>query len=483
MTEVLYKYRADSEFTEKIITSRKVFLATAHQLNDPFECTLQDICNDWMAEQIATEMQSALAGFYLAARRAIDEKSEFFGVPADEIEDVIRSVSGAENLEKSYNVYHSFILSRTGHPPSDVRSFYRKLDEQLTATGIFSLSADPSQALMWAHYADQHWGLCLGFRRATGSKLGSDEYCLPVIYSDVLPEMDPKGLQVSLAMAVDDAGRPYTSSMKLSFTDKTFRRVVSTKSTDWEYEQEFRYIEAFSGLCDWPGPLVECTFGLKCPEERRKHYISLLKANAPNEVFLFEMRRKHGTNQLERVPLKPDRIEGRGAPIRTLQAAEPGREFSARDFGMWMQQLLEKENYGEVIFQTGENLKRDPTSGMLLHLKATAHGLAHQHEEAYRIFEKLTELYPESAGGWYGLACALESMGELERVVELLRKAEHLAPNDPSIVLNLGSHLARNLDTYTEGITYLERAETLGHRRARQVINAIKQHHSDRKIT
>jgi hypothetical protein len=83
------------------------------------------------------------------------------------------------------------------------------------------MSSDPTQALMWAHHADQHRGLCLGFRQAAGSKLADPAHCLPVIYSDALPEMDGKGLQVTMSMAIDPSGRGYTSSFKLSFTDKT----------------------------------------------------------------------------------------------------------------------------------------------------------------------------------------------------------------------------------------------------------------------
>ena len=58
---VFYKYRTDSRFSEELITSGNVFLATARQLNDPFECSLQDISKDWRTEQIKVRMEAALA--------------------------------------------------------------------------------------------------------------------------------------------------------------------------------------------------------------------------------------------------------------------------------------------------------------------------------------------------------------------------------------------------------------------------------------
>jgi tetratricopeptide (TPR) repeat protein len=477
---VLHKYRGDSPFTESIITSGKVYLATAHELNDPFECTLQDICEEWMNKQVTNCMQAALAGFANAAHRAKQGGESFFGLERAAIHHAIDSVLSAGDLERSYEAWRTFILKRTGHPPSDCRAFFLKLDEQLVQTGIFSMSADPSHALMWAHYADQHRGVCLGFRQVTGSKLADVAHCLPVRYSDTLPQMDSEGLQTTMTMAMDSSGRGYTSSLKLSFTDKTFQRVVTSKPTCWSYEQEHRYIEPFGGLFHWPGALSECTFGLRCPEERRRHYIELLETNVPNEVQLFEMRLKHGTNSLERVPMETSPTTPRLLSANTPQSSDEPERLSPREFAARMEQLIQQERYGEVIYQTGENLKQDPSAPVLLHLKAVAHGRAHQHAEAYELFKKLTELFPRVAAGWYGMACALESLSQPDKAVPLLQRAADLDPNDASIALNLGVHLVRNRATQEQGIAHLRRAEKLGHRRARQIIDQVLSTPSDR---
>lgn len=474
MERIFHKYRGDSEFTESIITSGKVFLATAHQLNDPFECSIKDICKEWMDERIKEGMQASLSGFALAALQAIRTGDGFFGVPPAAVQSVLDSVLKAGALEASYEAWRRFMLEHTGHPPSDCRTLFLKLDAQLVETGIFSLSCDPAQELMWAHYADQHRGLCLGFRQVAGSKLADPAHCLPVIYSNALPEMDTGGLQTLMSIAMDTSGRPYTSSLKLAFTDKTFQRVVTTKPTGWSYEQEVRYIEPFGGLCDWPGPLAECTFGLRCRDDRRRHYIDLLETHAPNDVQLFEMRAKPGTNSIERVPLHRPVARSR-APIKATPARiEDREELSVEAFAARMQQLIQQERYGEVIFQTGENLKKHPSSALLLNLKATAHGLAHEHSIAYGIFRELAEQYPDVAAGWYGMACAVESMGRPNEAVPLLERAYELEPHDPSIALNLGVHLVVNHETRARGLSCLRQAEKLGHRRARRIIDRIE---------
>jgi len=474
MLRVLNKYRNDSAFTESIITSGKVFLATAHQLNDPFECSIKDISKEWMDERINEGMQSSLSGFALAAFRAIETGKSFFGIPPAKVQAVMDAVLKAGNLEASYEAWRRFMTEHTSHPPSDCRVLFLKLDEQLVETGILSLSLDPAQELMWAHYADQHRGLCLGFAQAPGSKLADPVHCLPVIYSNVLPEMNTEGLQTTLSIAMDATGRPYTSSLKLAFTDKTFQRVVTTKPTSWSYEQEVRYIEPFGGLCDWPGPLVECTFGLRCRDDRRRHYIDLLETHAPNDIKLFEIRAKAGTNSIERVPLNPPVAQSR-APINSTPArSEDQKDLSYDVFFARMNQLIQQGRYGDVIFQVDENLKKHPSSAPLLHMKATAHGLAHEHSIAYGIFQELAEKYSDLAAGWYGMACALISMGRPNDALPLFERAYELEPNDPSIALNLGVYLVRNDSTRERGLDCLRRAERLGHRRARRIIDQIE---------
>ena len=137
----------------------------------------------------------------------------------------------------------------------------------------------------------------------------------------------------------------------------------------------------------------------------------------------------------------------------------------------WAEQ---QERYSEVIYETGGNLKVSPSSPVVLHLKATAHGLAQDHHEALKIFRELADRYPNVAAEWYGMACALESLGKVDEVVPLLLRASQLEPNDPSIALNLGVHLVGEDETCAEGLMHLRRAEKLGHRQARRIIDEVE---------
>ncbi len=474
MTDILYKYRTDGPFTESIITTKKVFLATAHQLNDPFECTLQEVAPAWFEKTLQQAMNASISGFIMEAQRAKTDGEDFFGYTPDQISSVIQKVVSPVELESKYNAWRAFILDRTDHEPSDVRKTLYRMDAQLTEIGIFSLSKNAIQDLMWAHYGGNHYGVCFGFKRAPGSKLADPNHCLPVLYSDNLPEMADDGLQTRLAIAVDERGQPYTSSLKVAFEDKTFQRVISTKSISWAYEEEVRYVEPYSGLCDLPGPLVEVIFGLRCTMERQNFYIDLLREHTANEVRLFKIKKRDGGNSLERVELE-SLILPASTKLLQNKTFEHRKEMNEKDFAAWMEQLIQKEMYGEVIFQTTENLSKTPDSAVLRHIKATAHGFAGEHDKALIEYEALSNSFPEVAAGWYGMACAYEAMGKLDKVVSLLRKAYSLDETDPSIALNLGLHLVSNMRTYEEGMALLRKADELGHRRARQVINRFSQ--------
>jgi Flp pilus assembly protein TadD len=70
------------------------------------------------------------------------------------------------------------------------------------------------------------------------------------------------------------------------------------------------------------------------------------------------------------------------------------------------------------------------------------------------------------------------ALGELERheeALSALREAFKLNPNDASTAFNLGTTLLRVQETPDEALSYLRRAEDLGHRRARQVIAYVEE--------
>ena len=92
---------------------------------------------------------------------------------------------------------------------------YRKamlsVRDEMNARGILSFSRSWSSPLLWAHYADKHRGICLGFDVAR-----ADEILKIVKYEEE---------RLQLPDELDE---------------ETAQQFLYTKSADWEYEEEVR---------------------------------------------------------------------------------------------------------------------------------------------------------------------------------------------------------------------------------------------------
>src|SRR3569832_2664480 len=88
--------------------------------------------------------------------------------------------------------------------------------------GLMCFSDNWASPVMWAHYADKHHGVCLGFDIP---KRGDEDLLFPVVYN-------PSRLQYVLDHTKDVLG-----------LDQTFiHALIETKSREWSYEREYRVV-------------------------------------------------------------------------------------------------------------------------------------------------------------------------------------------------------------------------------------------------
>lgn len=91
--------------------------------------------------------------------------------------------------------------------------------------GVICMSKDWGSPLMWAHYADSHKGMVLGFDV-------SDRAFYEVEYQKKRPTLSDMGLNT-----LDD------------ITPEDIKRLIRTKAEGWSYEQEYRaYIALKDGI-------------------------------------------------------------------------------------------------------------------------------------------------------------------------------------------------------------------------------------------
>jgi hypothetical protein len=266
---VLYKYRDDSSNTGAIFSARKVWLATADQLNDPLECKTGVIPEDWKQKTIL-EMEAGqlmgLVGFPKPDETlfSLDQRKTKLWFRK------LKKLSHDEQMREMRALYKKHDIQL-----SEPKNIFESLQSQLSTVGIFSLTSAANNDAMWAHYAGNHTGLVLGFSANPNNRLGNSRHTLPVTYAIDKPAFKTGFLQ-EVRMIRDPNGQ-LRSEAGFAFHDPVFRASISTKPPIWSYEQEWRYVEETSGLHEFPGELISVVFGCRMPEGHRDHYIKLIE--------------------------------------------------------------------------------------------------------------------------------------------------------------------------------------------------------------
>jgi hypothetical protein len=127
-------------------------------------------------------------------------------------------------------------------------------------SGIFSLSHNPLNELIWAHYGGSHRGYCVGYDL---QKLVEFEptthYCLDVTYGDAAPRLHSSDLLGS------------------DSPEAVLQKLLGAKSSPWQYEQEVRVITTPSGLHEHDYRATKTIyFGLRCAETTRLAVMDVL---------------------------------------------------------------------------------------------------------------------------------------------------------------------------------------------------------------
>ncbi|MEL7595435.1 DUF2971 domain-containing protein [Aeromonas veronii] len=109
----------------------------------------------------------------------------------------------------------------------------KALNNVMRSFGVTSLSETQRNLLMWAHYANEHQGLCIGydtdiiFDKKTKKMLKEDAELKKVNYDTVRHE---------------DYGNLKKMEGMKEFVDYILQKIMLTKGNDWIYEKEHRYI-------------------------------------------------------------------------------------------------------------------------------------------------------------------------------------------------------------------------------------------------
>lgn len=172
---IVYRYFRWYDFAKLLFTNNELYLGHPSIYNDPFD---------------------------FAA------KEKFKGPK------VVDEIKRMPKLKRDTLVY---LLNQSKDP---VEEYYKIYEDLINANGICCFSESFDNILMWAHYTDNHSGICVAFD--TDLLEDKDIHFYKVLYRKKLPIVE------------------------ISLSREKQIRQLRTKYIDWKYEQEIRAIKQFN---------------------------------------------------------------------------------------------------------------------------------------------------------------------------------------------------------------------------------------------
>ena len=151
---------------------------------------------------------------------------------------------------------------------NEVHKYY--IDQNI---GVYCLSEDPKNILMWSHYADSHKGICIEFDIKRGGFFYNN--LLPVQYKKRYPTFE-----------LSD----YQNEDDMMFT--MHQQAICTKSVLWKYEKEWRVItdDRHGNKSFDKNDVTKVIFGAKISDDDRENLMTLFINNGYIKTKFYQCR-------------------------------------------------------------------------------------------------------------------------------------------------------------------------------------------------
>jgi hypothetical protein len=222
---LLYKYKPFDEYGKSILRDKNVYFALPEELNDQHDC--RPSIKGTLDQMIGTEQNNN--------RKA------------------------ALNLLKSFKANCSIPIS-----------LWQAAQTITEKAGVLSLTKNPVDPLLWAHYADGHKGFCIGFNVDYFPVEFDDSSDGLLYHDDVSYENTPPYKKMLLEEAnklqillekfdrnSDDFINTELPAFIESYQERMLSMTLGTKSKDWAYEREYRIVRRKHGALKFPPEAIK----------------------------------------------------------------------------------------------------------------------------------------------------------------------------------------------------------------------------------
>lgn len=287
----VYRYQSFNSKTVEALCNDQLFFSDPASFNDPQECnpfvesdsdieTLKHILTKLISERVKKEIITSLKKSKLKGNGAIKHAKKHSNIAVKRKLADIRYHSTNPDHQCSQEEAELWLLTN---------EIQRELQKQYNR-GICCFSSSYKNPLLWSHYGDQHYGLCVGYSRDRDPepelhkvKYGGNRILQTSLIADAIINNKPKSQEL-----LD-------------------RKSLLSKASQWQYEREWR-IFGQRGLQDSPLKMVEITFGLRCPYPVMHSVIKALE-NREDSLKFFQINEIRNNFQLKREPVDIDEMQ------------------------------------------------------------------------------------------------------------------------------------------------------------------------------
>lgn len=236
----LYKYFSDvtkDEYLNDVIIDCDLYLNSPDDFNDPFDTSAKLVC-----ESTPSELRKRFS-------------------------DIVKKRSSEVTKKEREGMVTNMMVKHSANNNEWISDTFKK---NTSSAGVFCMTTDPRNILMWSHYGGKHKGVVLQFEIARDPR--SLLYALKVHYSNEYPIYN------------------YAYEMD---TD-TFNAVMLRKAEAWRYEEEWRILRvggAHTFQPFKPHAMTGVIFGCKATEnfkEKIRHLIKRRQEKYGQDIKFFQ---------------------------------------------------------------------------------------------------------------------------------------------------------------------------------------------------
>ncbi len=214
-------------------------------------------------------------------KRDLDSLEEncFYASNFKKLNDPCETMVFSDKFNQQTGLFSKFLGANSKRELENVKNALTSLIDKRNDIGIYSLSKTYKDELLWAHYANSHFGFCIEYDLDILIDTYEIDkiYSLPVSYSNTPP-------QIGLSDVSKSKNDPLT----------IIKKIACNKSKRWESEEEHRLIIDRAGEQAYNFNAVKSIyFGLRMEEENKDAIMNRLQGRGINYYQMVQANKSY----------------------------------------------------------------------------------------------------------------------------------------------------------------------------------------------